>query len=357
MAVKKVIINGETKIDLTDTTATEEDVAEGKIFFGANGEKIEGKMVSKMSQYGGVFPESIDWWEQDDIQDQGSICEVVIPEGVKHLRKPCILQNGVGGIYKIYLPDSLETIKCDQDSSFSGVSGNYAYFQVYTNNIQVYIEQVLAQYDSNGFDYYQGGYLYFPSFFTKDNQRITEFRIPEGIENIPDYFFGNGQDFTGSMSTDMSYFNLYLPSTIKQIDGSNFESGYLIPQVIEISATQPPTLNSSLGTNHYNNPTATTIIIPQGCLGDYESATNWSALSEYFLEKDSVTNWSFGGEQFTYSGNITWSEYVLSSENNGVFYIGEDGYVYSHGNLLHQRMNNGEYPVMGISYIKSVAYH
>lgn len=45
MAVNKVVINGETKIDITDTTATDSDVANGKVFYAANGEKTVGTLV------------------------------------------------------------------------------------------------------------------------------------------------------------------------------------------------------------------------------------------------------------------------------------------------------------------------
>lgn len=45
MANNKVIYNGNTLIDLTDTTAVASDVARGKVFYGANGEKIVGTAI------------------------------------------------------------------------------------------------------------------------------------------------------------------------------------------------------------------------------------------------------------------------------------------------------------------------
>lgn len=42
MAVSKVILNGTTLMDITDTTAEAADVAEGEYYYGANGVKTAG---------------------------------------------------------------------------------------------------------------------------------------------------------------------------------------------------------------------------------------------------------------------------------------------------------------------------
>lgn len=42
MAISKVILNGVTQMDVTDTTATADDVAAGKVFYAASGERTLG---------------------------------------------------------------------------------------------------------------------------------------------------------------------------------------------------------------------------------------------------------------------------------------------------------------------------
>lgn len=50
MIFSKIILNGITQMDITDTTATANDVRSGKYFYSASGEKIQGTYTPSIPQ-------------------------------------------------------------------------------------------------------------------------------------------------------------------------------------------------------------------------------------------------------------------------------------------------------------------
>ena len=355
MAVKKVIINGQTKMDLTDTTATEADVLKGKYFYANNGKKVQGTLIPQTLDNGGIVPASTDWWEMEEYWG-GDTCEVIIPEGVRHLNRYAILQNGIGGIYKVYFPSTLETIRCGWNGPFAGASGNYAWFQVYTDNLNLYFEQTLKHYDQTGDDYYNGGYLYAPAFFTSSGEPILDYIIPEGIRNIPNAFFPYALSYEDEIYDSV---NLHLPSTIEHIDG-NFEySESFSVHTVQIDATTPPYLNNSFNSTYLSHRTEFTLIVPKGTIESYRNATTWCEMADYMIEKDQPVSWQINNNTFTCPYNITWEDYINSSYNNGNYTMDTmDGIVYYQGEPLSQYDSYREDwdIVVPWTYIKNCTY-
>ena len=74
MAISKLILNGATQIDVTDTTAIAADVAEGKYFYGADGVKTLG--TGSQMQRGVLRPDAelVETWTYDKLwlADEGN---------------------------------------------------------------------------------------------------------------------------------------------------------------------------------------------------------------------------------------------------------------------------------------------
>lgn len=98
--------------------------------------------------------------------------------------------------------------------------------------------------------------------------------------------------------------NINLPSTIKQINYNNFDECPELTSVV-ISATVPPILASGCFTNV---PKLESIYVPSDSVESYKVATNWSAVADKIKAMEDTT-------LVTTNGNVSISEYILTSEN------------------------------------------
>ncbi|MBO5424033.1 MAG: leucine-rich repeat domain-containing protein [Lachnospiraceae bacterium] len=111
------------------------------------------------------------------------------------------------------------------------------------------------------------------------NSAFTDIVIPEGIETINESAF----EYCTALQ------NITLPSTIKFIDYNAFYEGYntSLTKVIKIKAQTPPRLYSTRSIVYSTN-NLLKIIVPQGCLDKYKTASNWSSFASKMEES---TEW------------------------------------------------------------------
>lgn len=132
--VNKVVYGSDTLIDISDTTATSEDVLNGKYFYGADGAKVQGVAVSGVT----------------DVEVNGTsvvangIAEVTVPENTSDLNNDSGYITGmyIGAYGKSTFNEILEAylankiVYCRASSSSNPASGSQTRmaFLAYVNN-------------------------------------------------------------------------------------------------------------------------------------------------------------------------------------------------------------------------------
>jgi hypothetical protein len=105
-----------------------------------------------------------------------------------------------------------------------------------------------------------------PSSFAYGCSAITSISIPEGVKKI-----GNAS-FRGCKITDIT-----LPTTLTYIsDYVFYEPSGTAAKTIKVKAQTPPTIQHNDGIANNKSTGIAKIIVPQGCLNKYKTASNWS---------------------------------------------------------------------------------
>ena len=347
MAINKVILNGEVKVDLTDTTAMPEDVLEDKVFYNAKGERVIGTGTGGIKSGIEIPLEGFNLGNNNS-----SDCNfiVTIPEGVTDLTTMNLFNDGVQGIWHMYIPESLNYI--GEDIIYSG--GQYSIYKIYVKDFSKFAHACL--YDKQRV---YGAYFSQASYADYDGNPITVFEIPYGCKVLP-YDFIN--TYSNCFFTDMRYFHLILPETIEDCNMA-IDYGYFIPCTIEIKNSIPPSLSASYWT-YMNGPADHTIIVPAGSLDTYKTATNWSNFTYAMIEKGAPTEWLFFDTKnssdpiyFSYNDNITWQAYIDLYPDSGFSVDENDRVLYNGEAIFTDYMGSySSYYVYAQSYIKNIQY-
>lgn len=371
MAVKKVVINGQTKIDLTDTTATEQDVLSGHSFYNANGQKVDGALKPLIE---GTSESILNFLIGEKNAYPSSTSQKItvnLPEGlVEFKNETSYTQWGyaLGSThYIIKFPSTLQSINT---SVFEGPAKKTSLIKhFYIDNMEIYYNFLPQALFSNTFPAY-------PRFYNSQGELITTFDIPNGIFNNTDldfsslvdsYDYSNFNDDNGLSLA--AYTTITLPEDVSSITGHIFTGQGLAASTLILKSSTPPPFNMAGSIAYGALPTDISIIVPQGALRNYLSATTWSDFENYLIEDTNIT-FSIAGSTYTIDRAMSWEEFINSEYNDGKFTLGdlvkqtEEGqsiyYVNYEGTPIFSSDSGYVYPdcpISSVGYVKPVTYN
>ena len=365
MAVKKVIINGQTKVDLTDTTATAENVVQGKVFHDASGELVTGTNTDalKAKSYGILMGSG----EEPDQDMYFPYIETFYNSyqfpilGDEYLRHP----NLTNITYNLYFSKG-PTYGC---ADVFGSLGIFAYNLKslhFTEGIEEYISTKPAYYgmvqtpkdcERDGqyyWGYFEGLHQYFYSYegtFIKgkdtkncenidevvDLSKITslstfswmwtnnyklagtqenpiifpnvEYIYAQGGDGLSYAIFSEGLKEIGTEGLKTISYEWYtLPSTVEFIGADAFSYSSISTLILQ---SQTPPQNSFTSWSSVIPETGMEVIyVPAGTGEAYRSSTGWSNYGDIIYEIGSTESIRLGDEDYRYEIGDTWGEFA-----------------------------------------------
>ena len=251
MAVNKVVLSGETLIDLTSDTVTAADVASGKTFHLPNGEQATGTASGGSSgsndKLAGLVDGSITEITANDLAGATSIREyafascdslvsVNIPDGVTSIGSYAFYN--CANLESITLPDSVTSV------------GEYAFSQC-TQLTNITIPDGITT--INKYTFYSC-------------MALPSITLPDSVTSIGSYAFYQCRQLK----------SITIPANVISIANNALQYAVTITML----PTTPPTIQSST----FSAARLNQIIVPAGTGDTYKAATNWANFADYIVE-------------------------------------------------------------------------
>lgn len=252
----------QTGVDTSDATATADDIRLGKIAYGA-----DGKMTGTIADYDGT----------SEPASGKSLVAQLVDKSVTSVSEEDLKGITTIGSYAFYYCDRLTSIIIP--SSVTSI-GDYAFSYCYSLTNATIPNSVTR---INTYAFYSC-------------RSLTSITIPDGVTLIGWYTFQDCSNLTNVTISDSvttiggktfsdceNLMNVIIGNGVQNIDSLAFSSCGTATEsgtTYMILATTPPTIQS----NTFQNAKINKIIVPNGTLDAYKSATNWSAYADNMVE-------------------------------------------------------------------------
>lgn len=204
----------------------------------------------------------------------GSITEIVIPEGTTEIRRYAFAY--LSNLKSISIPDSILKIG---DGAFNECNS-------LSTNVGAAIDGYSVRYLGNANNQYLVAYntsnIYIPTAILHESTCIIAPNAFLGKSKLNSFTFSNNVKFIGSNAFNgcKELTNLVIPSSVLEIDRYALQIGLSESKAtIRFLGTTPPTITIYT----FNTSYLQAIEVPMSAVETYKAATNWSNFADYIV--------------------------------------------------------------------------